>query len=343
MEHGISVVMPVRNAGGHLGSAVESILTQSFSMIELIIIDDGSTDNAIEQLGTLLKDTRIRLIKSKGIGIVDALNTGIELASYSTIARMDGDDIAHPERLKIQYDFMQENPNIDFIGCQVEIFCLESEPKQGYKLYEQWINALSIHEDIIREIFIESPIAHPTVMFRKSTINDLGGYQHNKWPEDYDLFLRAFQAGLIFGKPVSSQPLLHWRDHEVRASRTQAQYQKRAFLHCKAHYLGRHIANSKFECVTIWGTGPTGLVLHDLLEEQGTVVDSFIDVAKKLEGRKKRDKPVHVVTHIKQLNIHRKPNSICLIAVSARGAREKIKGFLNQAGWQESQEFIFVA
>jgi len=96
---GVSVIMPVHNAGRYLAAAVRSILEQNHQKLELIVVDDRSTDGAIDQLCTTLSDNRLKVIESKGVGIIDALNFGITESRYDLIARMDSDDIAAPERV----------------------------------------------------------------------------------------------------------------------------------------------------------------------------------------------------------------------------------------------------
>ena len=109
----ISVVMPVYNCEQYVGKAVESILKQSFKDFELIVIDDGSTDNTLDAILEVVKsDRRLRLIQTDNRGIVDSLNTGVSIANGNFIARMDGDDISRSNRFQVQLDEMKRNPNV---------------------------------------------------------------------------------------------------------------------------------------------------------------------------------------------------------------------------------------
>ena len=328
--HGISVIMPVHNGGQYLDTAVSSILNQTFKNIELILIDDHSTDSSITKLE--LSDARIRLVKNPGRGIVSALNHGIEQARMPFIARMDADDIALPERLQRQMDYLLNQTDIKICSTQVEIFRENGELGGGYQHYQHWINTLTAADEIATNMFIESPVPHPTVMMRKKDLENLGGYSDNGCPEDYELWLRAHLQGYRFGKPEGI--LLRWRDHDSRLSRNSLRYSKKAFFKTKTYHLTRLYPDVKFR---IWGSGPTGGLLFDeILNNSGTVVD-FIDVAPKRIGNSKRNKPIVDAYQIE------KTKGLILVAVSARGARQDIRDFLNQRGFIETINYICVA
>lgn len=334
--------MPVRNAGAYLSLAVDSILAQSHTDFELLIVDDHSDDDALSKLAN---DPRLRIIANTGQGLVDALNTGLNSATHSIIARMDGDDIAHPERLSRQLEFLQSNPQVDICGCRVEMFAVHGVA-QGYALYQQWINSLLTHEQIVRDLFIESPIAHPSVMFRAQVGKALNGYQDGDWPEDYDFWCRAMLAGFRFGK-VAGEPLLQWRDYPDRTSRTDSRYQKSGFIECKARTLAVHLNQKGIKQVIIWGVGPTGLKLHDHLISHGIDVDSFIDINPKMAKRHKRGKQVLIVDAksdtMQSPDGLLKNEQMLICAVSARGARQEIRDLLHKSGWSEGQNFIMAA
>lgn len=340
--------MPVHNAGRYLQQAVSSILAQQEVLFELVIVDDNSTDNAIQSLP---KDKRINLIESTGHGIVHALNLGIATAAYPFIARMDADDIAHPLRLIKQLDYLHSNPQVDICGCKVQMFS-DSTIGKGYQLYQDWLNAQCSHQQIIDNFFVESPIPHPSALFRKSLIDEIGAYKDSRWPEDYDLWCRALLANKVFGKPENDK-LLKWRDHPKRLSRTDQRYNKQMFLRCKAFYLsqillGRALHSENKPKHVIWGTGPTGLKLHDYLQEFGLPIDSFIDVNPKMHDRKKRNKTIKLVnSSLKNSADTIDPRYFCdtvvIVAVSARGARTEIDSFLRSTGLRVGIDYVLAA
>ena len=327
---GVSVIIPVHNAGSYLQTTIDSILNQTHTKLQCLIIDDHSNDEAINQLA--INDNRLSIIKNNGRGIVAALNTGIQHAHYDYIARMDADDIAHPERLEIQLALLNQHPEVDICGCQVEMFSDDFDIADGYRHYESWINSLTSATDIADSMFIESPMPHPSILMHKKVLEILGHYHDTPWPEDYDLWLRAHIHDMKFAKP--EKVLLKWRDHPQRLSRHDQRYSKRQFINCKAYYFAKRYPNKT--CL-IWGTGPTGLMLHDALTEQGIEISAFIDISKKMIGRKKRNKLVLDAYQLKP------SNELVLTAVSARGAREEINQYLEQQHFINGEHYINLA
>lgn len=331
--------MPVHNCGAYLRTAVDSMLQQQDVLLELIIIDDHSTDQAIQNLP---QDPRIRIIKSPQAGIVSALNTGLEHANYPFIARMDGDDIALPGRLYTQLKYLLDNSDIDICGTQVEIFKDHGKIDDGYGHYQKWINQLNTHQEIVANFFVESPIPHPTAMLRTALLIELGAYQDTSWAEDYDLWCRAFTQNKRFGKPKVG-PLLRWRDHSERSSRVHTRYSKNEFLKCKAKYLALHLGQRAINSCEIWGTGPTGLKLHDYLQKRGIQTNRFVDANPKLQGGLKRDKPVFVISEtITQQQVD-DIGDLIIVAVSTRGARDLIRNSLQSIQLLEMRDFILAA
>jgi glycosyltransferase involved in cell wall biosynthesis len=327
----ISVLMPVRNAGQYLLPAVNSILKQSYSELELIVIDDHSDDGALRQLPP---DPRIRVYGNEGDGLVDALNTGIACARGQFIARMDADDIAHPKRLAKQRAYLQAHPQVAICGTQVKIFTDEGLPDPGFRYYEQWINDLCSPEAIHRELYIESPIPHPSAMFRKSVFEQLEGYRHQPWAEDYDLWLRADAAGMEMGKVP--ELLLFWRDWPARTSRTDDMYALKRFQQAKAFYLSRRYREAT--PLYIWGAGKTGKILFDCLNEYGCAIEGFIEVHPRRVGGEVRGRPVSPVEAIPDL-----VQGMILVAIGAKGVREKVRQKMREFGRTEGNDFLFVA
>lgn len=331
--------MPVHNAGEYLATAVDSILNQTHQKLELILIDDHSTDGSISKLN---KDSRIRIIKSPSKGIVPALNQGIAEAKYSIIARMDGDDISLPNRLSSQLTTLANTSNKTIVGAKVEIFSDDHEITHGYRRYERWINQQVSATHIAHNFWIESCIPHPTMMMYKSALTSLGGYQDSPWPEDYDLWCRAHLAGYKFVKP-ENDTLLRWRDYSKRTSRVDERYSTDQFLTCKAHYLSKILLKLQTNQCVIWGTGPTGSKLHNLLSGYNIDVSAFIDVNLKLAGRKKYGKPIYLIGDNPSRDDLSVIKPLGLIAVSSWGAREKIRSALLNVGLKELDDFIVVA
>ena len=327
----VSVVLPVRNGCKFLSQAVDSILSQSFENLELLLIDDHSTDNAISALDQ--SDPRLKVFNSKGNGVVDASNTGFELGRGRYIARMDADDISLPSRIQCQLDYLDKHPEVDISGCCVEIFS-EAGIQGGLERYQTWLNSVCEPEQIHQQMFIESPLPNPGLMFRKVALQQLGGYRSNRWPEDYDLLLRADAANMRMGKP--EPVLLRWREHETRLTHTDSLYDRKNFMQAKSHFLVHHRLQGR--TVIIWGAGPTGRLLFDLITAEGGKVEGFIEVHPRRIGGLKRGLPVWPVDKVKTLG-----NSMLLLAVGTAGAREEIADYLDKHNKIPGQDYLFAA
>jgi glycosyltransferase involved in cell wall biosynthesis len=207
----ISVIMPFYNASNFLSEAVNSILGQSMKNFELIIINDASTDSS-DNIIKNLKDKRIRYVHNKNRkGIVFNLNRGIELAQADLLARMDGDDVAHPQRFEKQFKFMQSHPKISLVGSYAEM--IDENGKSLGKIIKP-----TAHEDIQRVCFFYGPFIHPSVMYRKKAVVEAGRYREQyELTEDVDLFLRMiYEDNLTANIP---ELLLRYRQHGNSTSR----------------------------------------------------------------------------------------------------------------------------
>lgn len=326
----VSVILPARNCGSYLKEAVDSVLNQTFGNLELLVINDGSDDGSIEALGR--DDHRLAIVENPGSGLVDALNAGFTVASGRYLARMDGDDICHPSRLELQVDLLENNRQIGIAATQVEVIG-DGGPAEGYRLYEAWINSVLTPEDIRREIYIESPLPHPTVMMRAEVLEKLGGYRDMGWPEDYDLWLRANEAKIEMGKV--GRKLLKWRDSGLRLSKIDQRYSRKNFMRARAHFLARGLV--KKTRPIIWGAGKTGGLLARLLNSEGAEISGFIDINKRKIGQTKANRPVFGPEKARQID-----GALILVAVASRGARDTIRDFLNDCGKTEGADYYCV-
>lgn len=212
----ISVLMPVYNAERYLREAVESILNQSFTDFEFLIVNDGSTDgSAAVLMEYAAKDDRIRLISRPNTGYVVALNEMLGLAGGEFLARMDADDAAVSDRFERQVAFLGSNPDHVAVGSRVLLIDPEDEPISPF-------GKAMLHEEIDQghlDKCAGSLICHPTVMMRKAAIDSIGAYRINMEPaEDVDLFLRLAEIGKL---RILPEILLHYRMHHSSVSMTR--------------------------------------------------------------------------------------------------------------------------
>lgn len=330
----VSVVMPVYNERDTVERAVRSIQRQRGVSVELICVDDGSTDGSLEVLRHLARSfPGMRVISQSHQGIVAALNTGLEAARHPLVARMDADDVAHPDRLRLQAHFLIRHPEVGVVGTQVRSFPAAAVSDAFYD-YEAWSNGLVTPEDIAREIFVESPIVHPSAMYRRDDVLRLGGYRDVPWPEDYDLWLRCHQAGYRLAK--LPRVLLGWRMRPNRLSFRDPRCSLGAFLRCKAYFLARDPRVNRGP-VVIWGAGMTGRRLGKALMREGVEVQAFLDISPRRIGRTRHGRPVFPV------EAARKWDRFIIVAVGAPGAREEIRRQLASWGREEGKAYLFAA
>lgn len=162
-------MMPAYNAGRYIREAIESVLAQTFSDFEFLIINDGSTDNTADVIASF-SDPRLRVISRPNKGLIASLNEGLAAAGAPLIARMDADDVCLPQRLQVQYDFLQSHPDHVLIGSDVVY-----TDREGRAIMR--INAGGYTDAELRANFYQRcPFFHPSVMFRKKDVLLLGGY-----------------------------------------------------------------------------------------------------------------------------------------------------------------------
>lgn len=182
----ISVIMSVYNGGEYLPEAIESILKQTYNNFEFIIINDGSTDNSLPVIKSY-GDSRIVLINQENTGLAVALNNGIKIAKGKYIARMDADDISMPERLNLQYEFLEMNPEVIVVGGNAEII-----EKSGNYVFTS--NQL-LEWAPIKNKLPETPFFHSSTMYRKSSFENVGGYPEIYRIEDVVFFNKLARIG----------------------------------------------------------------------------------------------------------------------------------------------------
>jgi glycosyltransferase involved in cell wall biosynthesis len=331
----LSIVMPVRNAAATLPATVDSIRSQTHRNWELVAIDDHSTDETPVMLAAMAAaEPRIRVIRSPRPGIAHALQAGCAAARGEWIVRMDADDLMHPERLATQLAFARNHPGIGVVSCRVEY----GGHQAGYAAHVDWLNSLDSPEIISLRRFVESPVAHPSVMFRRSLLEIHGGYRHGNFPEDYELWLRWIDAGVRFGKCPES--LVVWNDPPHRLSRTDPRYSIDAFYRIKCQYLAQWIVSSarSDRPILLWGAGRITRRRFDSLALHGIHIQGFIDIDPKKMGAHRDGRLV-----ISPDQIPDSPRPFIVIGVGNRGAAGKVADSLLTKGWQEGIDFLLCA
>lgn len=329
----ISILMPVRNEERFLPAALASLCHQTLSAWELVVVDDGSDDGTAAILAAAARgDSRVRVLSRPAAGLVPALNAGLAACRAPLVARLDGDDVCHPRRLEQQVRLLGKMPALDLVASAVRHFPRPGL-QDGMRAYEKWQNGLVDHETIRRNLFVESPFAHPSVTFRKEAVSRVGGYRDRGWAEDYDLWLRMARAGARFAR--LPQTLLYWRDHPERLTRTGAHCTLDAFRACKAHHLKRSFLRGIAE-VTLWGAGLEGKAWRKALEREGVAVCRWAEIDPRKIGQKIHGAPVVPIEAL------RSGEGKTLVTVGARGARRQIRDWTAENGLIEGEDFLCV-
>jgi hypothetical protein len=208
----------------------------------------------------------------------------------------------------------------------------------GYAAHVAWINSLLAPGDIALRRFVESPVAHPSVMFRRQLLQEHGGYESGNFPEDYGLWLRWLDAGVQFGK-VDAELLL-WNDSPTRLSRIDRRYRPEAFYRIKCVYLARWLKRQLEPAreIWLWGAGRITRQRFRALEMEGISLSGFIDVDRKKLGRLRDGRPVVCPDKLPS-----KDRAFILAGVSSRGARELIAAQLHGLGRTEGGDYLLVA
>lgn len=240
----ISVIMATYNNAKYISKTVDSILNQSFTDFEFIIINDCSKDNTFKILSRY-DDKRIKIINNKkNLGLYKSLNIGFNNSSGDFIARIDADDIAFPNRLQVQYDYLKCNPSIGLVGCNYyEINSKGDKISDLIKFH---------HEPIIIKwrMCFENPVPSP-VLFKRSIYLTVGGFdERSKVGMDYDFFSKVAKIDKISN---IQEPIMYWRVHANSISSSQREFQLKNAKDVSRNYvndaLNKKITVKEIECL----------------------------------------------------------------------------------------------
>jgi glycosyltransferase involved in cell wall biosynthesis len=197
----VSVVLAAYNEEDNICSAIESIISQTYQSWEMILVDDSSSDSTLELMNEYRKYDNITILSNtKNCGLAKSLNYGISKSSGMYIARMDADDRSFPERLFLQMRFMETNKDVDVLGSSASYI--------GNDM--RIVRMPKTHETIRSHIAKSSPFIHPSVIYKRSFIERLGGYSENSLrAEDYDLWYRGLDSSKYHNL---DEPLIEYKE-----------------------------------------------------------------------------------------------------------------------------------
>jgi len=256
--------MPVRNADPFLKECLDSILCQTFTDWELIAINDHSSDDSLGILKSYTElDPRIKALTNEGSGIIDALRLAYKNSSGAYITRMDADDIMTTHKLDLLLEPLKLH-GAGNLAVGLVKYISTTELGDGYRSYEHWLNELSKDNINFDWIYKECPIPSPAWMLHREDLDRCGAFDHDIYPEDYDLAFRMRDADLTVRS--TSEVVHHWRDHPERSSRTDDNYKDNSFIQLKVYHFIRS-EYDKSKTVILWGCGKKGKRIATLLIE----------------------------------------------------------------------------
>jgi GT2 family glycosyltransferase len=331
--------MPVRDAADTLDECLDSIEAQTLASWELIAVDDGSRDDSPGRLARrAARDTRVRWLCRPRVGLVAALNAGLRAARAPLVARMDADDRMHAERLAMQAGYLERHPSITLVACQVAAF--PAGPLgAGMMEYLRWQNCCLSAADLRDEIYVESPVVHPSVMFRRERVRALGGFREGDFPEDYDLWLRLARAGEAMVK--LPQVLLYWRQQARSFSRIDPRYRRAAFDRLRARYLATDGRLTGGRPLALWGAGRRTRRRARALQRHGYCPAVWVDIDPKKIGNRVGGIPVVDPAWL-ETRAAADERPLVLGYVASHGAREQIAARLRCMGYLRGRDYLMV-
>ena len=232
----VSIIIPYKNPLPYFEDCLKSIVNQSHKKLQIILVNDYSTDDS-EKLAFKYsnEDSRIELVKNIGKGIVDALNTGSEIAKGKYITRMDADDIMSENKIEILRSLLEKKKTKHIAVGNVKYFASKKPMGNGYLKYANWLNELTSKEKNFKEIYKECTIPSCCWMMHRSDFENIKGFKKLDYPEDYDFLFRVHYNQI---KLATTKEIIHlWRDHPMRTSRNSKDYLFENFIPLKLKYL----------------------------------------------------------------------------------------------------------
>ena len=317
----LSVLLPARDAGPWIDAALASLLRQTMRDLEVLAVDDGSVDDTGVRLErAAARDPRVRVLRTEARGLPQALETARAQARGAFLARHDADDLSHRRRFELQLAHLAARPEAGVCGTRVRLFP-PARVGEGMRRWGTWHDALLEHEEMARDVYVDSPLAHGTALMRRAALDLVDGWRERGWPEDLDLWVRMIEAGVRLTKVP--RRLYAWRQHAGSATRVDPRYAPERFRALKLDALGRGLLKDRAR-VTLAGVGTSVRGWAGALAGRGLAVDV-------VEAR--RPEPEALARLATPL----------VLVFGARPARERWRSALTAHGLREGAQFAFVA
>jgi glycosyltransferase involved in cell wall biosynthesis len=329
----ISILMPVKNTQKFLEECLESIINQSETNWELLVVDDHSSDNSFSILNKYAAlDPRIKVFKNTDHGIIAALRLAYSKSSGDLITRMDSDDIMCIEKLSVLKQNLI-NAGTKNIAIGLVKYFSEKPLGEGFQKYETWLNKLTKKGLNYEGIYKECSVPSPCWMVFREDLDHCGAFIPNRYPEDYDLAFRFYLNKL---KPIPCNKVLHlWRDYANRTSRTHIHYADNTFMDIKSHYFLKleHDINKN---LVVWGAGDKGKTIAKKLIEKKIEFYWICDNPKKI-GKHIYDQEMLAFNRLESIE-----NSQSIITVANSEAQKEIRKYFETGGYTPQIDYFFL-
>lgn len=328
----ISILTPFKNTAAFLPECLASIKSQTYTHWELLIVDDGSTDDGYKLVREYAKqDSRIKLYKNSGSGIIEALRMGFSKSSGCYITRMDSDDIMSSNKLEVLLKNLQTYGKKHVATGLVSYFS-EEGISDGYNSYERWLNQLTQTGSNYSEIYKECVIPSPCWMIHKDDLVACDAFNPNDYPEDYDLTFRFYKYQY---KVIPCNQLLHyWRDYSTRTSRTHEHYAQNYFLEIKLNYF-LELDYNPTRPLVLWGAGFKGKSIAKLLIDKGVDFIWICNNPKKI-GKHIYNQELFGFTYLNSIQ-----DAQSIVTVANKQSQKAIRAFFKTHDKMEMEDYFF--
>ena len=328
----VSILTPFKDTELFLEECLNSIINQTYTNWELLIVDDGSTDGSYSLVENFAKqDQRIKLLVNNGKGIIDALRLAFKNSNGTMITRMDSDDIMHPKKLEVLVNNLSKFGKQHVAVGQVRYFS-KAGIGDGYKSYETWLNKLTETGNNYSEIYKECAIPSPCWMIYREDLVACDAFNPNIYPEDYDLTFRFYKHKY---KCIPCNEVIHfWRDYPTRSSRTDSNYAENHFSNLKINNFIA-IDYSENKTLVIWGAGKKGKITAKTLVEKNIPFRWICDNPNKI-GR-----DIYGVTLEPFSKLETIKNAQSIITVANKKAQKSIINYMNSLRLKPTVDYIF--
>jgi hypothetical protein len=319
-----------------LPAALKSVRASKGVELEIIVVDHASRDES----AAIARGFGATVLEApRAASLAEVLEVGRARCRAPLIARMDADDLMNHRRLAEDVARLRAEPSLALTSSRARLFP-RGKISPGMYTYVLWQNAWLTPEDHARELWIEQPLCHPTITFRASALDEVGGYRAGTFPEDYELLMRMMLAGLRMEKRPVVRHL--WRDHGARETyKEEARMHRDAFAEVKAEAMVARYAVDE-RPVLVLGTGREAGRIARALDARGVRAVAYFDLPEGRVGRTRYGAPVVDVAELAAWRAEQ-PRAFAIGAVGTSGARGGVRMTLADAGFTEGEDALVIS